>query len=459
MADVPPNITKEFVSIEIFEKELCKTYNNLILQRQLWTKQKICQVLDFIEERQLKLTKRQTNQVLKDIIDDRMPEHLQEAPIQFYCIPDDNATPRTQINIQNNKHYYNQPKLSFGSEKYYNFLIEIHLSTNHGKVKDMVACMKKRECFIPMPSIITFIKLCKICQNKELEKKAAFVPPKLLPKSAVVNLIDLQAMPAGNHKWVLHYCDLNMKSSMLHPLTSNSVEEVTCGIVKCVMKTGCPTVLHSDGSDLITEVHKKLLHMWPNRKYIELQPCDQSAMDKICEDIKKLIMDWLVENDWVSWSVGVYFLQYKVRCTFDKTMIKVTPQTPIEEQLLPLKKESTNSGIETKKDKGIPLNERDELKTENKININENCEKDITLNENDVFQTEDKTNINEHCGTDIPLNESDELETENKTNINENCEKVITLNDSDGFKTEKEINMKENILTNALEDQIIALSE
>lgn len=379
MSDEPPDITKEFVSKVLFEQELYRMYNHISKLRLQWTRQKINEVLDFLEQRQLRWPKKKLNEMLTFIVDNQMPKFLQETPIEFLYF---NFKSQNEMNIASGTYNSNGNSiLTFVPEHYYyDFLIEIHLSTNHGNFKNMVVCIKEKNYLIPTPPIITFLKLCKYCQNKNLEKKAATKPPELPPKPAVINLIDLQAKPADNYKWVLHYCDLNMKRSLLLPLRSNRAEEIASALIKNFTKTGCPTLLHSDGSDLITEVYKELIKLWPISKNIELQPCHQSAMDKICEDIMKLIQDWMVENDCMSWSFGVYFLQHKINCIFDETMIKVSTHAPSEENPLKLKKESTYSVDENKQDGAISLNEKKELKAEDKTNINENCGKYILSN-------------------------------------------------------------------------------
>lgn len=57
------------------------------------------------------------------------------------------------------------------SEEYYNHLMLTHVSTRHGG-RDKIISTLKNQCYIPVPAINIFTKMCKVCLKKKNSLKS-----------------------------------------------------------------------------------------------------------------------------------------------------------------------------------------------------------------------------------------------------------------------------------------------
>lgn len=70
-----------------------------------------------------------------------------------------------------------------------------------------------------------------------------------------VDLVDLQTMPDGNFKYIMHYQDHLSKFHLLRSLTSKRASEVARHLLQIFVDFGAPLILQSDnGREFTAEV-------------------------------------------------------------------------------------------------------------------------------------------------------------------------------------------------------------
>ena len=73
--------------------------------------------------------------------------------------------------------------------------------------------------------------------------------------TAQVDLIDMQSMCQGQHKWIMVYPDHLTKFCVLRPLTSKRASEVAYQLLDIYLLLGAPSILQSDnGSEFTAQV-------------------------------------------------------------------------------------------------------------------------------------------------------------------------------------------------------------
>ena len=72
---------------------------------------------------------------------------------------------------------------------------------------------------------------------------------------AQVDLVDMQAMPHGQYKWIMVYQDHLTKYCLLRPLSSKRASEVAYHLLDIFLTLGAPHILQSDnGSEFTANV-------------------------------------------------------------------------------------------------------------------------------------------------------------------------------------------------------------
>ncbi|XP_031765591.2 KRAB-A domain-containing protein 2-like [Galleria mellonella] len=277
-----------------FEKELHKIYRERSTKPQ-WTKKRIAEVINFIEEYNCT----SDHKALRT-----------SAHYHYYKLYDVMEKSQTKILIKKRKKHSDPVVQIVASEDYYDILSTIHESTKHGGRDKMISAMKSKY-LIPVPVVRAFIKCCTLCKKRN---------PKTSSKNlGLVDVIDLQSIPDGNYKWVLHYQDYVNKFSFLRPLTSNSISDVACELLKIFLEIGCPNTLYSNYSqDFSVAITRELDSMWPGCNVIATSRYPKDEENKSDGDIEDLIRAWMIESNSTNWAYGIYFVQYKMNCSFHK---------------------------------------------------------------------------------------------------------------------------------------------
>lgn len=265
--DVQPSAESENLEVisdkDKFYIELRKFYDNRVdgTTKPEWTKERVNAVINSIEQFN-------TASVLKQ--------------------------PKTQQQYRNAKKY---DVMSVGEEKllilrrkdlnspvvqvpstdmYYDILLQAHISTGHGG-RDKLIYNLKQQYVIPVPIMILFLNLCKICLNKKSCPKTGIVVRPIISqdfnKRGQVDLIDLQSTPSHNYKWILNYQDHLTKFCFLRPLTSKKATEVAMALLKIFLEVGAPMILQSDnGKEFTASIIKELITLWPACKIVNGRP-------------------------------------------------------------------------------------------------------------------------------------------------------------------------------------------
>ena len=88
-----------------------------------------------------------------------------------------------------------------------------------------------------------------------------------------VDLIDMQAMPHSQNKWILVYQDHLTKFCVLKPLTTKRAAEVAFQLVDIFLLLGAPAILQSDnGSEFTASVITDLKLVWPKLALVHGKP-------------------------------------------------------------------------------------------------------------------------------------------------------------------------------------------
>ncbi|XP_049885717.1 KRAB-A domain-containing protein 2-like [Pectinophora gossypiella] len=135
-----------------------------------------------------------------------------------------------------------------------------------------------------------------------------------------VDFIDMQLIPNGNYKWILHYQDHTTKFSFLRPLTSKRKEEVAFELLKLFLEFGFPASLQSEkDGEFLSAVTNELFEVWPNCKIINKNSVIHESIDP---DVENMLQAWMQNNNSTNWVIGIHFVQYQKNCTFYQTIQK-----------------------------------------------------------------------------------------------------------------------------------------
>ena len=135
-------------------------------------------------------------------------------------------------------------------EETFDIIKRVHIATGHGGRDKM--CQRKR---------------------KRTTTKGIVVKPILskdFSSRAQVDLIDMQYMCQGQHKWITVYQNHLTKFYILHPLTSKRAPEIAYQLLDIYLLLGAPSILQSD-----------------------------------------MLIAWMSDNDTRDWTVGLKFVQFQ----------------------------------------------------------------------------------------------------------------------------------------------------
>jgi len=163
------------------------------------------------------------------------------------------------------------------NEELFNINNDTHLTIGHGGRNRMEYELNKKYKNITRESIMLYLNLCISCQKKSsTAKKGLVVKPIIsneLNSKCQIDLIDMQAQPDGNYKFILVYQDHLKKFVLLRPLMHKRAEEVVYVLLDIFTTFGSPTILQSDnGREFVKKIINELCNMWENLKIIHRKP-------------------------------------------------------------------------------------------------------------------------------------------------------------------------------------------
>ena len=117
---------------------------------------------------------------------------------------------------------------------------------------------------VMIEAIELYKSLCVECLKKRKRRtvKGVVVRPILsrdYGSCGQVDLIDMQSMPNGHHKWIMVYQDHLRKYCILRPLSTKRAAEVAYQLMDIFLLFGAPQILQSDnGSEFTVAVISEL---------------------------------------------------------------------------------------------------------------------------------------------------------------------------------------------------------
>ncbi|XP_041367023.1 KRAB-A domain-containing protein 2-like [Gigantopelta aegis] len=197
-------------------------------------------------------------------------------------------------------------------EETFDIIKRAHIATGQGGRDKMIKEINKKYANITQDAITLFKSKCIECQRKRKRTttKGIVVKPILskdFSSRAQVDLIDMQSMCHGQHKWIMVYQDHLTKFCILRPLTSKRASEVAYQLLDIYLLLGAPSILQSDnGSEFTAQVITELKQMWPDLVIVHgkpRHPQSQGSVERANCDIKDMLIAWMSDNDTRDWTV------------------------------------------------------------------------------------------------------------------------------------------------------------
>lgn len=207
-----------------------------------------------------------------------------------------------------------------------------------------------------------------------------------------VDLIDMQAQPNKNYKFILVYQDHLTKYVLLKPLKHKRTEEVAYNLLDIFTTFVAPSILQSDnGRDFVNRVIEELCGMWNDLKIVHGIPWhsqSQGSVERANQDIENMLATWLTDNKTNKWSNGLKFIQFMknrslhhgIKCSPYEAMFGTTAKIELKSTPLPY---------------NIIENLRSEEDLEEALN---------SININDKYDKEEENDINEESNVDSRKN-------------------------------------------------------
>lgn len=163
------------------------------------------------------------------------------------------------------------------NDELYTIIHASNISIGHGGRNRLERELQEKYKNITRDSIMLYLNLCKTCQKKgSTVKKGLVVKPVVsteMNARCQVDLIDMQAQPDGDYKFILIYQDYMTKFVLLRPLKYKRAEEVTYVLLGIFTTFGAPCILQSDnGREFVNRIIEELCSMWSELKIVHGKP-------------------------------------------------------------------------------------------------------------------------------------------------------------------------------------------
>lgn len=271
------------------------------------------------------------------------------------------------------------------NEELYNIIHDVHLQTGHGGRNRMEHELNAKYKNITRECLMIYLNLCELCQRKgKTVKKGLVVKPIIsseMNSRCQVDLIDMQAQPDGNYRFILVYQDHLTKYVLLKPLTHKRAEEVAYILLDIFTTFGAPCILQSDnGREFVNKVIEELCSMWEELKIVHGKPRhsqSQGSVERANQDVENMLATWLTDNKTNKWSEGLKFVQFMknrslhhgIKCSPYEAMFGTRAKIGLKSTSLP---ESIIHKLKSDEDLETALNS---IKTTHEINAEKHIEK------------------------------------------------------------------------------------
>ncbi|CAI6360566.1 unnamed protein product [Macrosiphum euphorbiae] len=269
------------------------------------------------------------------------------------------------------------------NEELFNIIHDTHLTIGHGGRNRMEYELNKKYKNITRESIMLYLNLCISCQKKgSTAKKGLVVKPIIsneLNSRCQIDLIDMQAQPDGNYKFILVYQDHLTKFVLLRPLTHKRAEEVAYVLLDIFTTFGAPAILQSDnGREFVNKIINELCNMWEDLKIVHGKPRhsqSQGSVERANQDVENILATWLQDNKTKKWSEGLKFVQlmknrslhHGIKCSPYEAMFGCSAKIGLKSSVLPI---SIINKLKTEEDLEAAITS---------MNTGDHCEVDETL--------------------------------------------------------------------------------
>ncbi|XP_029348199.1 SCAN domain-containing protein 3-like [Acyrthosiphon pisum] len=238
-------------------------------------------------------------------------------------------------------------------------------------LKKVIETKKSNSTFIcksKYDEIINYLKQLKLEKkiNSKLMKKydvmTVLGDEKLIMPITAEDLIDMQAQPDGDYKFICVHQDHLTKFVILRPLRHKSAEAVANVLLDIFTLFGAPAILQSDnGREFVNKIISELCTMWKDLKIVHGKPRhsqSQGSVERANQDIENMLATWLQDNKTKKWSNGLRFVQLMKNRAYHHS----TKHSPYEAMFGTPPKIGLTSSL-------LPANIIEKLKTEEELQV------------------------------------------------------------------------------------------
>ncbi|KAI1712428.1 integrase core domain-containing protein [Ditylenchus destructor] len=158
-----------------------------------------------------------------------------------------------------------------------------------------------------------YLSLCQHCEFKKAKVKKGLVVKPILSHDfnsrCQVDLIDLQARPDGDSKFIMVYQDHLTKFVVLDALATKTAAEVARNLIKIFATFGVPKILHSDnGREFANKVVSEVVRQWPICRIVHGKPRhsqSQGSVERANRDIGDILIMNLRQNKSTAWAAAL----------------------------------------------------------------------------------------------------------------------------------------------------------
>jgi len=294
-------------------------------------------------------------------------------------------------------------KLYAYNEELFNILHNTHLSIGHGGRNRMEYEINKKFKSVTKETITSYLNFCESCERKgSTVKKGLVVKPIIsseMNSRCQIDLIDMQAQPDGDYKFIFVYQDHLTKFVILRPLRHKSAETVANVLLDIFTLFGAPAILQSDnGREFINKIISELCTMWKDLKIVHGKPRhsqSQGSVERANQDIENMLATWLQDNKTKKWSNGLQFVQLMKNRAYHhgtkhspyEAMFGTPPKIGLTSSLLPA---NIIEKLKTEEELQVALDSIEVLSNDNKNNeVICGIEKEDDENQN-IIEKQDK---------------------------------------------------------------------
>ena len=160
-----------------------------------------------------------------------------------------------------------------------------HLITGHGARDIMHQKTKAKYANVTKDQLQLFTDLCEDCQLKKKKVRKSLVVKPIVSydfnNRCQVDLIDMQAQPDGEFKFILNYQDHLTKFVNLRALTYKKADLVADELVEIFCIFGAPQILQSDnGREFANSVVTAVVKKWPQCRIVHGKP--RHSQSQVC---------------------------------------------------------------------------------------------------------------------------------------------------------------------------------